>query len=115
MSCPEFIAESMAVRTATHILHLSTKSYAEHKTLQEFYEGLADLADRYAEVYMGENPVPRFPHAKIPTGSAAEVLEGFLDVVRDELEEEADHKTKETILTEIEELVLSTLYKLKLK
>jgi len=115
MSCPKFIATSLAVRTASHLLHLTTTSYATHKALNEFYEDLTDLTDRYAEAFMGENPTPRFPAVLPPTGSPSEVLEEYLDMVREELEEEEGHKTKETILTEIEELVLSTLYKLKLK
>lgn len=30
MSCPQFIAESMALRTAAHLAHLSSESYAQH-------------------------------------------------------------------------------------
>jgi hypothetical protein len=105
----------MAVRTAAHLLHLTTRSYAEHKALNEFYDGLVDLVDRYAEAHMGEEAVASFPSVKPPSGSANEILTDYLDTVRDELQTEEDHKTKETILTEIEELVLSTLYKLKLK
>jgi DNA-binding ferritin-like protein len=35
------------------ILHWNTSSYAEHKALGKFYDELADLADTYAEAYMG--------------------------------------------------------------
>ena len=105
----------MAVRTAAHLAHLTTRSYATHKALNEFYDALVDLVDRYAEAHMGESTVSSFPSVKPPTGSPEEILTDYLDVVRQELEEEEDHKTKETILTEVEELVLSTLYKLKLK
>lgn len=115
MSCPRFVAESLAVRTATHILHLTTRSYAEHKALDEFYNALVDLTDRYAEAYMGEHDNVSFPSVKPPTGTAQEVLTDYLDLVRQELEDEGKHATKQTILAEIEELVLSTLYKLKLK
>ena len=105
----------MAVRTATHLAHLTTRSYATHKALNAFYDGLVDLVDRYAEAHMGEHNVTSFPSVKPPTGTPEEILQDYLEAVRDELDEEEDHKTKETILTEIEELVLSTLYMLKLK
>ena len=53
MSCPQFIADSLALRTAAHLAHLSADSYSEHVALGEFYEALLDLVDSYAEVYMG--------------------------------------------------------------
>jgi hypothetical protein len=115
MSCPRFIAESMAVRTAAHLAHLTTRSYATHKALDEFYTALVDLVDRYAEAHLGEHGAVTFPTATPPRGDPDEILKDYLEVIREELDEESDHKTKETILTEIEELVLSTLYKLKLK
>ena len=115
MSCPQFIADSMAVRTATHLAHLTTRSFAAHKALNAFYDGLTPLIDRYAEAHLGENTVTTFPSVKPPTGTPEEILHDYLDAVRDELAAEEDHKTKETILTEIEELTLSTLYMLKLK
>ena len=115
MSCPRFIAESMALRTAAHLAHLTTRSYSAHKTLQEFYDALVPLVDRYAEAHLGEHGNVTFPTVVPPKGEINEVLIEYLETIRDELDEESDHKTKETILTEIEELVLSTLYKLKLK
>lgn len=115
MSCPRFVAESLALRTAIHILHLTTRSYAEHVALGDFYDKLTELTDRYAESYMGEHDNVTLPSVKPPTGTAREVLLDYLDLVRDELDEDQDSATKQTILAEIEELVLSTLYKLKLK
>jgi len=113
MSCPAFVAQSLAVRTATHLLHLTTTSYAQHKALQDFYEGLVDLTDRYAEAHMAEAGIVRFPAVKPPVGEAVEVLTEYLADVREELAEDGSNKTKETILSEIEELTLSALYKLK--
>lgn len=115
MSCPRFIAESMAVRTAAHLAHLTTRSYAAHKALDDFYTRLVPLVDRYAEAHLGEHGNVTFPSAVPPKGTPEEILGEYLELIREELDEEAEHKTKETILTEIEELVLSTLYKLRLK
>ena len=42
------------VRDQAHFLHLKTTSYAEHKALDEFYEGWLDLADSFVEPYQGK-------------------------------------------------------------
>jgi hypothetical protein len=44
------------VRDQTHYLHLQTKSYSEHKTLQSFYEGWIELADSFIETFQGQFP-----------------------------------------------------------
>ena len=113
MSCPKFVAQSLAVRTATHILHLTSASYAQHMALGDFYEDLVDLVDRYAEIHMAEAGVVSYPSAVPPRGTPAAVLTDYLRLVREEMADEAMNKTKETILTEIEELTLRTLYKIK--
>lgn len=41
-------------REKAHMYHLMTKSFAEHKALQAYYEGIVPLADSYAEAYMGK-------------------------------------------------------------
>ena len=41
----------MNSRTQAHYFHLQTTSYAKHKALQKYYEGIVDLLDAYAEVY----------------------------------------------------------------
>jgi DNA-binding ferritin-like protein len=114
MSCPNFIAECFALRTATHQLHLSSKSYAEHQALGEFYEALTDLTDKYAEVYMGLNKsIAKFPSYPTPTGSPVELLEEFLDDIQEEFDEDDSKQSLLNILAEIEELTARTLYKLR--
>lgn len=36
-------------RTNAHIAHLQTRSFAQHKALDESYKGLLDIADSFAE------------------------------------------------------------------
>lgn len=50
-----FIALLMRSRTDTHYLHLQTKSYAHHKALGKYYEGIGELIDNYAEAYMARH------------------------------------------------------------
>jgi len=111
-SCAPFIARSFALRTAIHLLHLSSTSYAQHIALGEFYEGLVELTDRFAEVYMGlEGQIKSFPSVAPPTGKPVELLQTFLELVADEFEEVSSQGLK-NILAETEELTAQTLYKL---
>jgi DNA-binding ferritin-like protein len=48
-----FIAKLMQARTATHMLHLMTDSYARHKALNIFYDEIGDLLDSIAETALG--------------------------------------------------------------
>lgn len=113
MSCPEFVAKSLAMRTAVHLAHLNTTSYAQHIALGEFYDALPGFADRLAEVHLAENPRVEFPTIRTPSGPVIPMFEAYLKEVRAELAAEKAHKAKENILTELEELTLQTLYKLK--
>lgn len=52
-SVGKFISALLASREQAHVFHLRTKSYAAHKALQAYYEGIVPLLDNYAETYMG--------------------------------------------------------------
>ena len=112
MNCAPFIARSFALRTAIHLLHLSSKSYAQHIALNEFYDGIVELTDRFAEVYMGlEDQVVTWPSVAPPTGEATELLESYLELISDEFAEVKSQGLK-NILAEMEELTAQTIYKL---
>ena len=49
----EFVARAFAARTAAHLAHLKSRSYAAHMALEGFYEDIIDVADRFCEVYQG--------------------------------------------------------------
>ena len=53
-SAGQFFGNLMAIRQNAHILHLGSKSYAEHKALGGFYEDLIELADTLIETYQGQ-------------------------------------------------------------
>ena len=40
--------------TNSHILHLSTNSYAAHQALGNFYEEIGDLVDSFVEAFQGK-------------------------------------------------------------
>lgn len=53
MCVSKFIMTLMNSRNQAHAFHLTTTSYAQHKALQKYYEGIVPLLDSYTETYIG--------------------------------------------------------------
>ena len=53
MMCGKFIGQLFQSRDIMHIAHLQTTSFAEHKALGAYYDGILDLTDKFTEVYFG--------------------------------------------------------------
>ena len=101
--------------TNTHLLHWSSKSFAQHTALGEFYDSLQDLTDDVVEAYMGKyGQIMDFPDAYAPPKSdPVEELEEFSDNVkqlRDKLPQDSE---LQNLIDSIAELCDSTLYKLR--
>jgi len=99
-------------RTNTHIAHLQTTSYAQHKALNEFYDGVIDLADRFAESAQGSiGIITGYTIGDLFTGSITDYLKGQLTEIlsmRSQFQE--GHLVQ--IIDDVVELYTSTLYKL---
>ncbi len=111
----EFIMRCLHVRTNAHVLHLKTRSYAAHVALGEFYEGLVDLVDRYAEAYQGyfgliDGYQGRYTHVDDPERLISALCE-YVDENRDALAK--DEPMLQAILDDLCELCASATYKLK--
>ncbi len=115
MSCQSFIVQCLAVRTAAHLMHLSSKSYAQHVALSDFYDGLLTLTDKYAEVYMGlGSQITSWPApASTERHDPITLLEDFLELVQAEFADDSDSQALTNILAELEELTAQSLYKLR--
>ena len=100
--------------TNTHILHLQTKSYAEHKALEEFYSEVGDLVDAFVEAYQGKyGIIEDYPEDyKLPQPSIQYIvgLSSYLQDARPFLPQDTE---LQNILDEIASLLDSTLYKLR--
>lgn len=111
-----FVAALLNSSTAAHFLHLSTKSYAEHKALGHFYEDILELADSYAETYQGHYgviPLELYPEEfKVQKDGKTYIanLLQFSQSMRKELPDDSDLTN---IHDEINGLIASTLYKLE--
>ena len=103
-------------RDIAHRTHLSTKNYAEHVALGDFYTGIIDMADRLAETWQGYgkllDDIPYMENDR--DGSSEDILRRHLAMIMKI--KGTDDKWEgaiENIFDEIEAFYLGTLYKLR--
>ena len=117
MSCADFVGTLFLARDVAHSVHLNTRSFAKHTALNEFYDAIVDLADKFAEAYQGRHgmigPITLMSAKK--TGNILEFLQDSLadiEKMRYEVCDKSDSPLQ-NIIDEIVGQYLSTLYKLK--
>ena len=117
MKCADFVGTLFLARDVAHSVHLNTRSFAKHSALNEFYDEIVELADKFAEAYQGRHgligPISLMSAKK--TSNIIEFLEDSLaeiEKMRYEVVEKTD-TALQNIIDEIVGLYLSTLYKLK--
>lgn len=117
MKAADFVGMFFLARDVTHSVHLNTRSYAKHKALQKFYEGIIDLADSFAEAYQGRHgligPISLMSAKK--TSNIVEFLQDQLDEIEKVRYDVCDKSDTplQNLIDGIVELYLSTLYKLR--
>jgi DNA-binding ferritin-like protein len=117
MKAADFVGLLFLARDVTHSVHLNTRSYAKHKALQKFYEGIVGLADTFAEAYQGRHGLMggiTLQTAK-KTANVTEFLQDQLNEIETARSKvvDKDDTALQNIIDEIVALYLSTLYKLK--
>ena len=117
MSCADFVGTLFLARDVAHSVHLNTRSFAKHTALNEFYDAIVDLADKFAEAYQGRHgmigPITLMSAKK--TGNILEFLQDSLadiEKMRYEVCDKSDSPLQ-NIIDEIVGLYLQVLYKLK--
>ena len=117
MSCADFVGTLFLARDVTHSVHLNTRSFSKHMALNEFYDAIVDLADKFAEAYQGRHgmigPITLMSAKK--TGNVLEFLQDSLadiEKMRYDVCDKSD-TALQNIIDEIVGQYLSTLYKLK--
>ena len=109
----KFIATLMMSRTYTHLAHLKTGSYAQHKALNYLYDGIVEFLDSFAEAAQGEFGKLDIPYINMignvdsPSKSIASHLKTL-----EKLGEGCSQGYLKNIVDEIVALYRSTLYKL---
>lgn len=115
--CSEFVGMLFLARDVAHSAHLNTRSYAKHQALGGFYDGVIDLADKFAEAYQGKygliGPIALMSAKK--TNNVVEFLEGQVDDLMEMRYKVVDKDCTplQNIIDEIFGLYYSTIYKLK--
>lgn len=117
MSCADFVGTLFLARDVAHSVHLNTRSFAKHMALNEFYDNIVELADKFSEAYQGRHgligPISLMSAKK--TSNIVEFLQDSLDDV-ERMRYEVCKKEETALQNIIDEIVgqyLSTLYKLK--
>ena len=104
-------------QTQVHIFHLQTKSYSEHKALQNYYEGIDGLVDGVIESYQGKYDILT-SYKSIKTEeykSNDQVIKYFkaLDAMVEKNRKSVKESYIQNQIDTIQELIYSTLYKLR--
>ena len=116
-SFQEMVSILLHSQTQVHIFHLQTKSYSEHKALQNYYEGIDGLVDGVIESYQGKYDVLT-GYKSIKTEeykSNEQIIKYFksLDSMVEKNRKEIKESFIQNQIDTIQELIYSTLYKLR--
>ena len=104
-------------RTQVHVFHLQTKSFAEHKALNDYYDEIIELVDGLIESYQGkygiivnyENPPLQNYTDNAQVVSYFSKLVDIIEVLRQDVEDSYIQNQIDGVM----ELVESTKYKLR--
>lgn len=108
----QLIEKMFQARNAAHIRHWKTDSYAQHKALGHYYDGVIDGLDKLVEAYQGA-----FGIVGDIDGEKADIIK----LINDELIWLNENRTAiakgvpalENILDDLTALHMTTLYKLE--
>lgn len=114
MTVQEYVSALMEIENISHIAHLQTSSFAEHKALNELYDGIVDQFDAYVEAYQGKYGIIK--------GYKSFKLEEGVDMIPYLTKKASEFEAYRNTLTEgylqqmvdnTQELINTTLYKLR--
>ena len=111
----KFLLTLLHASTNTHLLHWTSKSYAEHQALGAFYTGLPELVDQVAEAMMGKfDMTPTFPSDYYaPAATAKEELEDLKEYVMEVRTRLPQDSEIQNLIDEIAQSIDQTLYLLR--
>lgn len=113
----EMVCQLLHSQTQVHIFHLGTKSYAEHKALQGYYEGIDALTDGLIESYQGKyGLLTNYKSYKNQSyKNKNQVLKYFTSLLNtiEEKRESVEDSYIQNQIDGVQELIYSTMYKLK--
>jgi hypothetical protein len=113
----EMVCQLLHSQTQVHIFHLGTKSYAEHKALQGYYEGIDALVDGIIESFQGKyGLLTNYKSYKNQSyknkNQVLKYMKGLLDTI-EEKRDCCDDSYIQNQIDTVQELIYSTMYKLR--
>jgi hypothetical protein len=100
-----------------HIFHLQTKSFAEHKALQDYYDAIPDLVDNLVESAQGAmGIITGWKSFETVDYQSTEQVQNYLKNISNEIKSIYNiikYTFIQNQLDEIDQLIHSTLYKLR--
>ena len=113
----DMIATLLHSQTQVHIFHLQTKTYSEHKALQNYYEGIDGLVDGIVESYQGKYEIiAGYKTIKTVDDKSTEQVISYFKELDENIEKNRTSVKESYIQNQIDtvqELIYSTLYKLR--
>lgn len=104
-------------RNQVHVFHLQTKSFAEHKALNDYYDDVVDIIDGLVESYQGKyDLLTSYESYKILNYESNEQLLKYFKELESNIEENRKTIKDSYLQNQIDnavELINSTIYKLK--
>ena len=109
---PQVVSELLESVTIIHKFHLKSKSYAEHKALEKFYNSIGDLADTIFETFAWDNNSIEIPAPTLNDSTPVNYLIKLATFV-EQSRLAAPYSDLQNQLDEVKTLIFSTLYKLR--
>ena len=113
----EMVCNILHSRNQAHVFHLQTQSFAEHKALNDYYDGVVELFDGIIESYQGKYgiikniktfKIEKYKNCK----KTISYFERLLEIIEENRDSVEDSYLQNQIDT-VQELINSTIYKLK--
>lgn len=113
-NCALFVATLLHSATNTHFFHWTTDSFSKHTALGEYYDGIVELTDSFAEAYMGKyGKFTAFPSVYHQPKDPVKYLESLQNFVADARQDLPQDSELQNVIDAIADLINSTTYKLK--
>ena len=111
------ISKLLHSRNQVHVFHLQTKSFAEHKALNDYYDEVVDIIDGLVESYQGKyDLLTSYESYKILNYESNEQLLKYFKELESNVEVNRKNIKDSYLQNQIDnavELINSTIYKLK--
>lgn len=111
----QLISRVFYARNLAHYDHWRTKSYAQHKALGKFYEGVIEALDALVEAYQGLNGlIGSIPSPTDTKGDSLKILKADAEWIEANHEEICGgNRAVANLIDNVTGIYLSTIYKLE--